>query len=553
MSTSVPFSLLWIDSVHNMKFLATSLALISAASMASANTPPFPKGRFQPWGYHDEDAADTLGYTETTWNQATNIEGSAAVEKKRFSELTSEQKAAANDLGIVDADDWDCWIHNYDSYAWNEMPESVRSGFMALNWTETTWNADPRESPSTYRKFWATLSGTEREGAYKVCSGPQLWEEESMDTWLIYIEPDRLEYPTKRYTLWSRLDSQTRNVATNLGYNEVTWNNYGSLPIENNHFTDMTETQKEQAKKLGFDQPTWDCWVNHYEGYWWDEIQYPTVDLQEKMRKLDYNQKNWDKGPSPSWTNRYWNGLGDEYKSEMEQLCYNKLLWDAEPMDQWSFYVSPDEMVEPAIRQTPWDSIGATSQGHAQVLGYDKATWNRPGTADVEDQSWFELTDEQRAAAVQLGFEQTTWDCYMNHFQDFWWEDLQQRPLNVATEYAVLGFNQKSWDTGAAPEASKGDWADLSNAQKLAMQKLCWTEQLWQETAELSNPANTGKDLPASGVRGGDSESKAGLAIGIVLIVLCVSLLAFVVVRRRRTRSAAAAAAPSIEEEGSFT
>ena len=76
--------------------------------------------------------------------------------------------------------------------------------------------------------------------------------------------------PEFRYKPWSELEVVTQNTANGLlNYTEDTWNELGTLLAERNTFLNLPGEQREGAAELGFYSHTWDCFMNHYEAYYW--------------------------------------------------------------------------------------------------------------------------------------------------------------------------------------------------------------------------------------------------------------------------------------------
>jgi len=113
-----------------------------------------------------------------------------------------------------------------------------------------------------------------------------------------------------------------------------------------------------------------------------------------------------------------------------------------------------------------------------KALGYTEETWNSPGTAEIEQIAFSDLSDDQRTAAASLGFTEETWDCNQNHYVGYGWSDLQQ--YGLATYWAALGYNRARWEGLAGPPAAVDLlWAELNEAQQNAAEELCYVEETW--------------------------------------------------------------------------
>jgi hypothetical protein len=140
-----------------------------------------------------------------------------------------------------------------------------------------------------------------------------------------------------------------------------------------------------------------------------------------------------------------------------------------------------NDIAEPEFRYVEWNDLSQAKQAVAGTgLGYAVATWNNPGTAEVEELSWTSLTVANQAAAVTLGFNEEVWDCFINHYDDFFWEDLATE--EVQQYYVTLGWTEDSWNGDAdAPESDAFFYNELTAEEKAAANELCYDENLWNE------------------------------------------------------------------------
>lgn len=133
---------------------------------------PKPKSRFAPWNELSDDekeiAADSLQYTEKTWNSY----GVAEIESKGWDELTLLQQSDAIRLGLYERT-WDCFQNHYHSKGWISLEEEVRDAFRVLGWDENGWAANFR--PPSYENEWSRLSETEQTFANRICFFQDNW------------------------------------------------------------------------------------------------------------------------------------------------------------------------------------------------------------------------------------------------------------------------------------------------------------------------------------------------------------------------------------------
>lgn len=135
-----------------------------------------------------------------------------------------------------------------------------------------------------------------------------------------------------------------------------------------------------------------------------------------------------------------------------------------------SFPVPP-----PEARYKPFQKLDSTAQNIAiEKLGYTAETWNNHGLAPIEKKGWSSLTSNERTAAAELGFTQNSWDCFINHYEQDTWEELEAR--GVQEHYRQLGWTEAHW-THVAEDVpyTESRWWDMltSNEKDVSYLVLC--------------------------------------------------------------------------------
>merc|ERR1712161_115629 len=132
------------------------------------------------------------------------------------------------------------------------------------------------------------------------------------------------------------------------------------------------------------------------------------------------------------------------------------------------------------IRWTAYADLTGQQVGGAMALGYTQATWNTLGTNSIEESAWYYLTLDQRSASAQIGIFEEAWDCYVNHYGDYSWSELEEYFL--AKYWIALGWNQLSWEGTIDPPTS-GDkfWRELTRVQQEAALEVCYSPGSWDE------------------------------------------------------------------------
>ena len=88
----------------------------------------------------------------------------------------------------------------------------------------------------------------------------------------INFEREFDDFPGFRFTEWSSLSPDMQTLAMNGGYTSETWNSLGSGGLEGNSWDELSGPAQQAFRQMGFREETWDCYVNHYNGYSWNEL-----------------------------------------------------------------------------------------------------------------------------------------------------------------------------------------------------------------------------------------------------------------------------------------
>ena len=119
-------------------------------------------------------------------------------------------------------------------------------------------------------------------------------------------------------------------------------------------------------------------------------------------------------------------------------------------------------------------------------LGYNETTWNTPGTyLYIEGKRYSNLMVIDKSLIRSLGFNEMNYDCYMNHYKDYTWEEMVD--IGVATYYEQLGYDILSFSgnyenySGEPPATASMSWSQLTLDEQLAAHELCYTEGSWDK------------------------------------------------------------------------
>lgn len=142
----------------------------------------------------------------------------------------------------------------------------------------------------------------------------------------------------------------------------------------------------------------------------------------------------------------------------------------------------------PDVRFTVYSDLPTVARTASLALGYTKDTWNLPGTAKVEDFSYETLVSLNPAVTNALESislnDEDSWDCYMNHFEDYDWSELVE--FDLASPMRALGWTRNMWDLGASEAITEDlDWDELSEQQREAAEFICYLQETVRRHANV--------------------------------------------------------------------
>ena len=349
---------------------------------------------------------------------------------------------------------------------------------------------------------------------------------------------DALILPENRYVMWGDLSDVVRESAMNLTWNNYTWNKPGTADIERLSFATLGESRRGLVETIVGSINTaerWDCFIDHYEGYSWAQLQ--AIQVDQYWTALGWTEATWNGSSAtpPSSETTSWLQLSFEEQTAARELCYFQETWDEAKLLYWvtSNTGKPEVLSFPSYRFTPWNELDSAQQEAATKLNWDSNSWDQPGTAAVERVSWANLGSEQQGFAKIIGFDtddaEAIWDCYVNHFRGYTWAELAA--IHKSISWFVLGWNQTTWSVGSSSSSSyDGDlWAELSAQEQTAATDLCYNEELWDglEFTAWNSLASVEWQYNISTAANWQS-SAPSLKLGAMVGIMLLSLLYFV-------------------------
>lgn len=133
-------------------------------------------------------------------------------------------------------------------------------------------------------------------------------------------------------------------------------------------------------------------------------------------------------------------------------------------------------------RYVVWADLTDDVKWIAETLRYTEETWNLPGSASIEALSFDAIEISGIAgggvAINAMGLNEEQWDCNINHYTYYDWEELEVEGVQVF--YLALGWSEASWNGESGPPQSEDEfWSDLSDGQREAAEALCYQCELW--------------------------------------------------------------------------
>jgi hypothetical protein len=124
----------------------------------------------------------------------------------------------------------------------------------------------------------------------------------------------------------AKLDAPLKAAAKTLNYTDTTWTQTGGNPIEHLSWKGLSFEQQKAATALGYPSECWDCKVDKYEGFYWNEV---PDQIKHYWRTLGWNKTNWEEGgKEPASEDKSFYQLTPDEKDAATNLCYDRDSWD---------------------------------------------------------------------------------------------------------------------------------------------------------------------------------------------------------------------------------
>lgn len=137
----------------------------------------------------------------------------------------------------------------------------------------------------------------------------------------------------------------------------------------------------------------------------------------------------------------------------------------------------------PTSRYCEWEPLpGPTRSSLRDELKYLRKSWDylNGNVNEFETTSFDSLNGGVKGKYEQMGFEEDTFDCCLNHYDFYDWADFAGEDfVEVREALEILGYNKNKWDNDVALEFDDNTWDSLSPEYQEALSELCWSKGLW--------------------------------------------------------------------------
>lgn len=428
-----------------------------------------------------------LGYNDDTWD-----EYGGTAQYLSFSDLKPEWQTAARALGY-DEETWDCYVNHYMDYSFSEIQDDddpkFALAFKVLGWTPEGWDSTSTKDDSlTQFKTWDELTELEQAAAEYICYTREEWnsrlgvsnEEEDFDT-----------CPSGRYINWGALEvlagpSYVTAASKGLFYSQNRWDAFDN-PIEDLDWESLMVSAPgtlHSLSAMNYNEDTWDCCVHHYDNFdYYELLSEGYSEVVDALQILGYDAVKWDSGYEED---RDWSELTEFEQTAAEYLCYSEPLWNGDPLPWNVKRATPAKDANeacPEIDTKTWDELTKQQRFSAQILKYDRETWDSDEGNSVTSLSWDSLSDRMRVAGEALGYREETWDCCVNHYEDYTFLEITLfNDEKFKLSFNILGWSANAWESVTDrddPDAEDKEWDELTPLQQAAARYQCYTPETW--------------------------------------------------------------------------
>jgi len=430
-----------------------------------------PRFRFERWKDSQfQDVASQIAYDESTWETLSynSIEALAFMDLETTDNIDDSLNVTFDKptmiligMGFTEVT-WDCWINHYGGYYWSDLEEyKIAPYYEALGWTLDTWNSES-DFPASSDKNWIELTVEERQAAANLCYIEQTWNQESFSTgwlnsseaYLASVEP------------WLRVD-ESDNGPTKCP----------EVPAGGCSVCGEGECVGSPDGIFIFPgQPSVPCGLFENAGHF-GVIPLDQCQFLSRIPQIEVCDCGSSIPGAPTAV--------PSMAPSQTFMPTDSILYNAE------------EISIPRFRFQRWNDTTKEMQDFATELAYTEYYWERMSTNFIEEVAFGDLdsnklirkpwknrvkSEKPNQVLAQMGFTEDVWDCWINHYGGYEWDDLIK--YQIAPYYEVLGWNRDAWNSFVSsdyPESNLKGWASLTPEEQQAATDLCFLERTWNE------------------------------------------------------------------------
>eukprot|EP00978_Attheya_sp_CCMP212_P002741 scaffold5612_cov46-Attheya_sp.AAC.4 len=334
----------------------------------------------------------------------------------------------------------------------------------------------------------------------------------TISTRVVESSPEEDAFLSYGNVAWADLPLNVKDAWDDLGFGGgISWTVQGmNEEREEDTWSDLDEEDRALAEIVGFTGDSWDClWEKDEDaaivGKAWGEIE---AEVQAALEGIFWTRDLWDNYGTENnygsfaWTHmdKYvhdaWKSIGvtNDWKSWWQQgmsddtstIVESSPEEDGTPEEDAS---SPKEGAFLYYGNVAWDDLPLNIKDAWQAIGFTNASkswWQQGRDYDaIESKSWSTLDIENsffQGNATIVGFTNETWDCHINHYYDYSWEELIAYDLNEYFE--TIGYTASDmWEGDDETDLDFEDkeWDEIETEVQGALVSICWTEDLWDD------------------------------------------------------------------------
>lgn len=222
----------------------------------------------------------------------------------------------------------------WQAVAWEQVEENEIPFWSTLGWNETNWDGShPAAVPSSESRTWAELTSFEQEAATAVGYDESTWN------------PSTVRVPSGDVNAfwnslgWDDLYLSEQRLWGILGWDADNWSGLpeAAMPFSNwRAWAELTPVEQGAATELGYDETTWNTEIvrtpeGEVEIFWskfaWEELY---LGEQQLFAYLGWSEASWlGDQPIPESKYRTWEQLSAVERGAATQLSYDETNWNA--------------------------------------------------------------------------------------------------------------------------------------------------------------------------------------------------------------------------------